>query len=110
MTIRVRILAFMSAALLLPVVGAAQTYVNVEPPQVHVEVQPPSGPSAAEIAAAIAAEQDKRDAAARREAELARRGEEMQEADRHRMRKLCLNIPESARARDPSVRRMCEGS
>ena len=88
--------------------GDEPAVVRIPPTDVTVKVQAPPGTSDADIAAAIAAENAKRDPAAQHAAQLAKRKTDQDDARAERVSKICDSIPEKAMADDPSLRKMCQ--
>jgi hypothetical protein len=88
--------------------GDEPAAVSIPPTDVTVKVQAPQGTSEADIAAAIAAENARRDPAAQQAAQVAKRKADQDEAHTARVSKICDSIPEQAMANDPSLRRMCQ--
>lgn len=88
--------------------GEEPAVVTIPPTDVTVKVQAPQGTSEAEIAAAIASENARRDPAAQEAAQIAKRKADQDDAHGERVSKICDSIPEKAMANDPSLRRMCQ--
>lgn len=88
--------------------GDEPVVVRIPPTDVTVKVQAPQGTSEADIAAAIASENARRDPAAQQAAQLAKRKADQDDAHTERVSKICDSIPEKAMANDASLRRMCQ--
>ena len=81
---------------------------KIPPAEVTLKVDAPEGTSDADIAAAIADENAKRDPAAQQAAAAAKRKADADQAHAARIGKVCDSISEDAMQRDPSLRRMCQ--
>ena len=81
---------------------------KIPPAEVNVTIKAEDGTSEADIAAAIASENAKRDPAAQAAAAAAKQKSDADAAHSARVGKVCDSITEDAMRRDPSLRRMCQ--
>ena len=89
--------------------GDEPVVVKAAPPtDVTVKVQAPQGTSDQDIAAAIAAENARRDPVAQQAAQVAKHKADEEQAHAERVGKICDSIPEKAMRDDPSLRKMCQ--
>lgn len=81
---------------------------KIPPAEVNVTIEAEDGTTEADIAAAIASENAKRDPAAQEAAAAAKQKADADAAHAARVGKVCDSISEAAMRRDPSLRRMCQ--
>lgn len=81
---------------------------KIPPAEMTVKIKVPEGINDQDIAAAIAAENAKREPAAQEAARVAKQKAARDEEHAERIGKICDSIPEKALADDASLRRMCQ--